>query len=62
MLHRERPCKGQLRPSIIVVAGLDPATSIEGVRLQKAMAPGQLRRCGFDTNAKRFKLENDDED
>jgi hypothetical protein len=47
---------------MIVVAGLHPATSIAGVMLQKARAPAQLRRRRFDTNANRFKLENDDED
>jgi hypothetical protein len=59
MRHSERRCEGlvQLRQSIIVVIGLDPATSHVVVMLQEARAPEQFRR----TNANRFKLENDDE-
>jgi hypothetical protein len=59
MRHNERRCEGlvQLHPSIIVVAGLDPATSHGGVMLQ-----GQGRRNSSGApNANRFKLENDDE-
>ena len=52
MRHSERLCEGpvQLRPSIIVVAGLDWATSHGGVMLQEARAPEQFRR----TNTNRF--------
>jgi hypothetical protein len=47
MRHSERRCEGlvQLRPSIIVVAGLEPGDfNLGGVMLQKARWRGKARR------------------